>query len=186
MLTEAQRRNLLAQLRPLVKDALTSELGPLIQAEIRGVSGGASINDGSYLARILRGSAPERRSSELPEAARVFARLGLIQAASQGNRATALDMAKTLDAEDHYRKAMSAGSAEGGGLLIIDQMADDLIELLRPFSVMRRIGAIEVPIPRGLKITPRIDVGVTSGYVAEGQAIPSSDIKTGAVTLTAK
>ena len=65
-------------------------------------------------------------------------------------------------------------------------MADDLIALLRPFSVCRRIGAIEVPIPKGTMRTPRIDVGVSSGYVGEGEAIPTSELKTGSVILIAR
>jgi HK97 family phage major capsid protein len=91
-----------------------------------------------------------------------------------------------LDIESHYKDAQSAGSAEGGGLLIIDDVAGDVIELLKPFSVVRQIGARSVSIPRGSLRTPKITSGVSSGYVAEGAAIPSSQMKFGQISLSAK
>ncbi|HUF72685.1 MAG TPA: phage major capsid protein [Gammaproteobacteria bacterium] len=181
-LTKRQREQLLAIMRPLITDTVQSAVSREIEQQHR------SAESTGYLGKILGARDPGQqvRSKELPYAARVFARLGLIQAASQGDRSTAFELAQTLDVSDEYKKAMSAGSAEGGGLLIADDMADDLIELLRPFSVMRRIGAIEVPIPKGTKRTPRIDTGTVSGYVGEGEAIPTSDMKTGAVVLVAR
>lgn len=181
-LTQRQREQVLAILKPLIDEEIKNWTGPQIKEELRRL---VATQPGSYTERILAGGRSPRKS-ELPPAARVFARLGLIQAASQGDRSTALDLARALDVEGEYKSALSAGSAEGGGLLLVDDPADEVIELLRPMSVMRQIGARTVPIPRGMKSTPRIDVGVTSGYVAEGEAIPTSELKTGAVILTAK
>ena len=182
-LTRKRRERLSALVKPIVERELEG-IGDVVQEAVHEA---ASKSSTDYLGKILGGDLrTSRRGKELPEAARVFARLGMIQAASDGDRSTALDLAKTLGVEDSYQKALSAGSAEGGGLLIIDDMAEDLIQALYATSVLRRINAISVPIPRGTKKTPRIDVGVTSGYVAEGQAIPSSDLKTGAVVLIAR
>ena len=64
MLTEKQRRNLLAQLRPMVKEALTDEITPVIQQELRGLT--ESTPSGGYLERVLGGSGPARRNSDLP------------------------------------------------------------------------------------------------------------------------
>lgn len=144
-------------------------------------------SDLSYTQTILsnRSDARGRGRQEMPEAARVFARLGLCALMGAGDQSRELEMSRTLDIESHYKAAQSAGSAEGGGLLILDDMAAEIIELLRPFSVVRRIGARSVQIPRGALRTPKITSGVSSGYVAEGGAIPSSQMKVGQLSLVA-
>lgn len=137
----------------------------------------------SYSARI---AGSRHQPGNVSEAGRIFARLSLVQACAD-DRNMAMEMAKALDVQEQYNKAsQSASSAATGGLLIEEAMASDLIELLRPFSVMRRIGAMEVPIPAGNLRTPRIDVGVSSGYVAEGAAIPAGELKTGSVNMVAR
>ncbi len=145
-------------------------------------------NPNSYTSRILNGRANRARGQrgELPEAARAFARLGLVAGLSSGDYSQEIELARTLDVESFYKQAQSAGSAEGGGLLIIDDMAGDIIELLRPFSVVRQIGARSVGIPRGTLRTPRITAGVSSAYVGEGKAIPASKIKVGQISLQAR
>ncbi|MCH7503239.1 MAG: phage major capsid protein [Proteobacteria bacterium] len=110
----------------------------------------------------------------------------MCEAASQGDRGQALEMAHRLDIKTEYEKALSAGSLAGGGALLTGDTATEVIELLRSVSIIRQIGARQVAIPRGTMRTPRIDVGTTAGYVAEGQAIPTTDLKTGAVMLVAR
>ena len=183
-LNTKQRARLRRQLGPIIQEALEEGVVPIIQEEVGKVLADAKAEGPSYADRILSGRG--RSPRDLPDAAKVFARLGLVQAIGQGDRATALEAARTLEVEDEYQKALSAGSAEGGGLLLQDDQAREIIDLLRPVSVMRQIGAQGIDIPRGTMRTPRIDVGVTSGYVAEGAAIPTSDLKTGQVVLTAK
>lgn len=186
-LTKEQLRELRAMVEPIVSEAFTDSMREAVEKAIKGEL--REVRSGSYTDKILGGAhsgASARRATQLPHPAKVFARLGLIAATYQGDLTLARDMARVLDVEAEFKAAQSAGSGAGGGFLIADDMADDIIELLRPFSVMRRIGAIEVPIPRGTMRTPRIDVGVSSGYVAEGQAIPTSSLKTGQVVLTAK
>ena len=183
MLTAKQKADLQKLFVPLVKDAMATGLAPAIREEIRKMR-----DDGhnpSYTQRILDGHS-QPRTGEMSDAARVFARLGLCALMGSGDRSSELEMAKTLDIESYYKSAQSAGSAEGGGLLIIDEMANDVIELLQPFSVVRQIGARLVAIPRGALRTPRITSGVASAYVAEGAKIPSSKMKVGQISLSAK
>ena len=119
----------------------------------------------------------------MSEAARVFARLGLVAGLSAGDPSQEMSLAKTLDIEAQYKAAQSAGSAEGGGLLLLDDMASEIIELLQPYSVVRQIGPRLITIPRGAMRTPKVTSGVSSAYVAEGAAIPSSQIKVGQITF---
>ena len=183
MLTAKQKADLQKLFVPLVKDAMATGLAPAIREEI-----GRMRDDGhnpSYTQRILDGQR-QPRPGEMSESARVFARLGLCALMGSGDRGSELEMAKTLDIESYYKSAQSAGSAEGGGLLLIDEMANDVIELLQPFSVVRQIGARLVGIPRGALRTPKITSGVASAYVAEGAKIPSSQMRVGQISLSAK
>ena len=183
MLTAKQKADLHKLFVPLVQASLKEGLAPAIREEIRKMT-----DDGhnpSYTRRILDGHS-QPRPGEMSEAARVFARLGLCALMGSGDHGSELEMARTLDIESYYKSAQSAGSAAGGGLLIIDEMANDVIELLQPFSVVRQIGARLVAIPRGALRTPKITSGVASAYVAEGAKIPSSRMKVGQISLSAK
>ncbi|MCH7537549.1 MAG: phage major capsid protein, partial [Proteobacteria bacterium] len=186
MLTAKQKADLRKLLAPLIQDALKDGLAPAIRSEIGRMSD--EDRNPSYTQRILNGRAGHGRGrqQDMSEAARVFARLGLCALMGGGDHARELEVSRTLDIESHYKAAQSAGSAEGGGLLILDDMANEVIELLSPFSVVRQIGARSVSIPRGSLRTPKITSGVSSGYVGEGQAIPSSQMKTGQISLQAR
>jgi HK97 family phage major capsid protein len=177
----------LRELRAIIQPMIEQELGDIagtVEEAVRKATSAPSTD--SYLGRILgSGNRVARRGKELPEAARTFARLGIIAATAKGDRSTELDLARTLDIEAQYKSALSAGSAEDSGLLIAGDQATEVIELLRPISVMRQIGAREIDIPSGAMKTPKISTGVTSGYVSENQAIPASQLKTGAVMLIA-
>lgn len=185
MLTTKQKADLRKLLGPLIQSALKDGLGTAIRSEIGRMGDGG--RNPSYTQRILDGhdDRGRGRQQEMPEAARVFARLGLCALMGGGDQSRELEVARTLDIESHYKAAQSAGSAESGGLLILDDMAADVIELLSPFSVVRRIGARSVQIPRGALRTPKITSGVSSAYVAEGGKIPSSKMKTGQISLVA-
>ncbi len=176
-LTSKQKERLRAQIASLVTD----EVRDAAEREVRHFLKDQPSSTG-YMDKILGGRGG--RKGELTGAARTFACLGIAMAMPDSG--LALETARNLDVEGEYTKAMSAGSAADGGLLLQDDQASEIIELLRPVSVMRQIGAMNVDIPRGTMRTPRIDVGATSGYVAEGKAIPAADIKTGAVVLIAK
>lgn len=177
-LDRKQRERLREQVKPLVTDLVRDQ----VEREVGKLTSKAP-GESDYADLILN-STRRHGKGDLPHGVQIFAKLGIAQ--TMPDSGMARDAARTMGVEDEYSKALSAGQAEGGGLLLQDDQATEVIEYLRPFSVMRRIGARSVDIPRGTMRTPRIDVGATSGYVGEGQAIPASDIQTGAVTLTAK
>ena len=194
MLTAKQKVDLRKLLGPLLHEALEEGLAPAIQEEIGKMSRMPEMPDGSgrlhsYTDQILsgRGDGHVRgRRHELSEAAKVFARLGLVAGLSSGNQSQEMELARVLDVESQYKAAQSAGSAESGGLLIVDDLADEIIGLLRPFSVVRQINPRLVGIPRGTLRTPKITSGVSSGYVGEGKAIPAGKITVGQISLVAR
>lgn len=83
-------------------------------------------------------------------------------------------------------KAMSAGDPLAGGLWVPPTISTDIIELLRPASVVRRMGPTMIPMPTGTVKVPKITAGSTATYIGENINIPASQLATGQVTLSFK
>lgn len=90
------------------------------------------------------------------------------------------------DLADAMTKAMTAGSPTAGGFLVPEQFSTDVIELLRPQSVIRRLGPMTVPMPNGNLSIPKITSGATGYYVGESSNITPSQLVTGQVKLSFK
>jgi HK97 family phage major capsid protein len=86
----------------------------------------------------------------------------------------------------HREKAMAAGEAIAGGFLVPDQFSQDVIDLLRPMSVVRGLGPVSMPMPTGTMRVPKITSGSTGYYIGENSTITKSQVATGQLTLTWK
>lgn len=94
-------------------------------------------------------------------------------------------------ADEHYHdpvmaKALAAGSAGDGGFLVPGQYSTDLIELLRPASVVRALGARVLPMPNGTLQIPRITGGSSAAYIGENNNIAATQPQFGQIQLTAR
>ena len=179
-LTPAQRRKYRRALDPIIKDSLESAVGPIIREEIANALEGER-GSSSYLDKIQS----TQRPGPLPKG-HAFAQVVRAFMAGGGNADEAVNAARDHGFSDQVVRALESGSAEGGGLLIPSPLADEVIELLRARSVVRRAGPRTITIPAGNLAFPRIDSGSTAGYVAEGAEIPVSQLKTGAINLLAR
>lgn len=94
------------------------------------------------------------------------------------------DVAKAI--EGGLTKALAAGDPLAGGFLVPEQFSQDLIELLYPISVVRRLGAVVIPMPVGTLRIPKLTSGATGYYIGENANITPSQLATGQVTLTFK
>jgi HK97 family phage major capsid protein len=77
-------------------------------------------------------------------------------------------------------------SAGSGGALIPQNIHEEVIELLRARTVVRRLGARPVPLPNGNLSMPRLSSGATSGYVGEGSDVLATESQFDDVKLSAK
>ena len=84
------------------------------------------------------------------------------------------------------QKAMSAGDPLAGGIWVPPTISADIIELLRPASVVRAMSPTMVPMPTGTVKIPKITGGSTATYIGENVNIPISQLATGMVTLSFK
>ncbi|CAM3307293.1 phage major capsid protein [Halomonas lysinitropha] len=113
------------------------------------------------------------------------ARMAMAVAAGKGDLQLAAKFATSEigDADVSMAIETSAGS---GGSLIPQNMHDEVIELLRPRTVVRGLGAQTMPLPNGNLSIPRMASGATSSYVGEGADVLASEGSTDDVALQAK
>ncbi len=82
--------------------------------------------------------------------------------------------------------ALTTTTPAGGAILIPDRFMPDIIELLRPNSVVRASGAISVPMPGGNLTIPKLAGGAAVGYIGSDDEIPATEQTFGDLSLTAK
>lgn len=95
------------------------------------------------------------------------------------------DLAETTKA--FYEKdAQMATNPSLGGWLIPPNVSQDIVELLRPASVVRRLGAVVLPMDKGNFSIPRITQGASAYYQGEGENITPSQMKFGQLQMIFK
>lgn len=170
------------QLKTLIRDSVHSEVAPLRE---RATDWGSVINGG-------RASGP----SEAQEAAKKgvnAARIVRAIAAARGdlNRAK-LFSEKAYKGEDSrpvlefFEKANEVQDFDTGGFMVPPDMSDEIIELLRPRSIVRAAGTPVIPMPRGTLTMPKQTGDVSANYVGESEDITKSEPTGGQIILSAK
>jgi len=106
---------------------------------------------------------------------------GLIKmiGATKGNYTASLETSKNLYGESHpvtdaIGKALSTSGGTTGGFLVPQDYVADVIELLRPATVVRKSGPRILPMPRGTLAVPKQTSGANATYGAEGAPIATS------------
>ncbi|WP_425855832.1 phage major capsid protein [Aeromonas veronii] len=114
-----------------------------------------------------------------------FARMAMAVAAGKGD----LQLAEQFAAKEigDQQVAMAISTAAGsGGALIPENLHSEVIELLRPKTIVRKLGARVLPLPNGNLSMPSLTGGATSGYVGEGKDVRATASSFGDVKLSAK
>ena len=83
-------------------------------------------------------------------------------------------------------KALGTGTGAAGGFLVPPEFSAEIIALLRPQSVVRRMGATTLPMDTGTLNIPRITGGAMASYIGENTNLPRSLPGFGQITLTWK
>jgi len=117
----------------------------------------------------------------------VVARVIRALASAKGDADRALEWAKKIwGAEDAAVKALSAGDAAAGGFLVRPEVSSEIIELLRPASVIRRLNPTVMPMDTGSLSVSKLTGGATAGYVGENGIIATTQLATGMLNLVWK
>ncbi len=123
-------------------------------------------------------------SNEVPGAK--AAQMVRLICAAGGNQTQAAQMAKDGGFDNDVVMALSTVTPGAGGVLVPSNMASSVIEALRPLTVVRRMGAVSLPLLNGNMTLPRIKDSTTISYVGAETDIPVTDMTFADMKLQAK
>lgn len=139
------------------------------------------------VASFAAGGAPavvvKQEAEQYPGA--TLARITMSVAAAGGD----LALASKFAANELNDKGVSMAiqtTAGSGGALIPKNTYNEVIELLRPRTIVRRLGARSMPLPNGNMSLPRMSSGATASYTGEGADVQATEASTDDVKLSAK
>lgn len=124
-----------------------------------------------------------------PEPGQRAAQMVLAVAAAKRMGVSPVDVcARRFGADSYSTRALQASLGSTGGYLIPIELSAELIELLRPKTVVRRAcpASRQISLPRGNLTIGRQNTGATVGYVGEGQSTAYTQETVGEITLQAK
>lgn len=78
------------------------------------------------------------------------------------------------------------GSGSAGGFLVQEDVASEVIELLRPASVVMAMGPQTIDMPSGNMTMNRLATGASASYIGEQTDTPATGVQFGQVKLSAK
>lgn len=160
------------ELQKMIKDIVGEAVEPLKQQQT------------DWASKIF--AAPQAEDKK-PEKGMVTARIVRALAAAKGDPDRAANWAKKNWSDSEFVvKALAAGDATAGGYLVPPEYSTDLIELLKPMAVVRRLGAVTLPMDTGTLNIPKITGGATASYIGENANIPKTEQTFGQITLTWK
>jgi HK97 family phage major capsid protein len=115
----------------------------------------------------------------------MFARMTRALAVARGNPFHAREVAESWGDSGLFAN-QNMGSGAAGGFLVPEAVASEMIELLRPASVVMASSPIVMPMVNGNMTMNRQATGVTATYVGEQQASNATGVTFGQVKLSAK
>lgn len=111
-----------------------------------------------------------------------------VMAKAKGIRQLAAMEADHLYGPDHpvTKQLMATGTSNSGEEMVQDTVANEIIEALRPASVVRALGPRMIQNPSGQMNIPRFDEGASMAWGGEAVATNATQQKTGNVTISWK
>lgn len=114
------------------------------------------------------------------------ARMARALAATKGDPRRAAEFAEKNGFGADIAAALNIGSDSAGGILIPQNLASEVIELLRPKAVVRSLGARSLPLVNGNLTVPRLKGGAVVGYIGTDTDIPTTEQQFDDLKLSAK
>ena len=104
-----------------------------------------------------------------PEKGDRIARFVRALAACKGDQRRAAEHALNRFHDEVVARALGTATDTAGGFLVPEVLSQEVIELLRPRSVLRAAGPTIIPMPVGTMNIPRLSGGATATYQGESQ-----------------
>lgn len=125
----------------------------------------------------LQAAAPvvyaQPRTPDAPGAG--VAKMVIALASAQGNHQLAAQIAMQRGYGEHIAASLNTLTSAAGGILIPANLSSEVIELLRPKSVVRKLGARPIPLNNGNMTIPRLKGGAVVGYIGSDTDMPSTE-----------
>ena len=167
-------------------NALTEKLGRAEAAERSAAASAVPVDEsaqgvtGPPESRVKGPYAPK------PAPGAKMAQMVRLLAAAQGNQLQAAQMAKEGGFPADVHMALSTVTAGAGGVLVPENMSSEVIESLRPRSVVRGLGAVSLPLNNGNMTIPRINGNTSVSYLGTETDISLTDMTFDDLKLSAK
>ncbi|MDH4873023.1 phage major capsid protein [Pseudomonas sp. BN515] len=115
-----------------------------------------------------------------------MAQMVRLLAQAKGNQQQAAELAKSGGYGADVHMALSTVTPGAGGVLVPTNFSGSMIESLRPRSVVRRMGAVSLPLNNGNLTLPRVIGNTSVTYIGTETDIPLTDMQFGDLKLSAK
>lgn len=102
------------------------------------------------------------------------AKMVISLAQAQGNQQLAAQIAMQRGYGEHIAASLNTLTPAAGGVLIPTNLSSEVIELLRPKSVVRRLGTRSIPLNNGNMTIPRLKGGAVVGYIGSDTDMPTT------------
>jgi HK97 family phage major capsid protein len=171
------------QAKDLFRDVLKSagiDWDELVAKQLQPVIARLEEKQTSHMETITRGF---HRKAESDTGLTVGGMVRML-AMAKGDQDRAVEMAKKIYGLEHgIVKALMAGDATAGGFLVPPNFSAEVIELLRPMSVVRSLDPVIWPMPNGSAQISKLTGGADASYSGESRNITSSQQATGMLNL---
>ena len=107
-------------------------------------------------------------------------------ASSRGDIQQAMQMAEQSFGRTDLFAAMDVATPDSAGVLVREAHSNEIIELLKPLTTVRRMGARSIPMPKGNLTLPRKTGRGQAGYGTEGTDIGKTQATFGESKFSAK
>ncbi len=134
------------------------------------------------------GTAPAAVEPQVKTPVSNIGRFAIAMIAAKGDPARAADFSQKTwgSSGDVLTKNLLASVGTAGGILVPQAFSQELIELLRPASVVMQSQPRMLQMPNGNMTLPGVASGSTANYVGEAQPAPPSSMTFRGVVLVAK
>ena len=114
------------------------------------------------------------------------ARMVRALAAARGDAQLASKIAIERGFGEEVAMSLNTLSSSAGGVLVPENLSSEVIELLRPKSVVRKLGARTLPFDNGNVTIPRLKGGAIVGYIGADSDMPATEQTFDDLKLSAK
>ena len=171
----------------MTRNDISALIKEMLAPVMEDVKKGAAIRDNLNVRSQLGGEQTSTKTAASAQMGNTVS--GFIKALvmAEKNRESPLNFAtRVFGDKAEVTKALSANQDVSGGFLVPEVLSTEIIEFLRPASVMRSMGARVLPLNNLQMSIPKVTGGANATYVGENINIQATEQSFGQITLAAK